>query len=86
MIKFSHPVGCDGKKGNVAVCHADSLDDSVQRSFGIFLDLIWWSPVDDRKVAVGLAQVLVGLSDHSEDAGVSYYPEGGPVPDIRLVP
>lgn len=86
IIKFSHPVGCDAKKGNVAVGHADSLDQSVQRSFSILLDLIWRSPENDCKIPVGLSQVLVRPSDHPEDAGVGYYPKGGPISDICLVP
>lgn len=86
MIKFSHPVGCDAKKGNVAVGHADSLDQSVQCSFSILLNLIWRSPEDDCKIPVGLSQVLIRPSDHPEDASVGYNPKGGPVSNISLVP
>lgn len=84
IIKFAHVVGGDAEKRQVAVGHADSLDQSVQSSFSILPNLIWGPPEDDGGVAVCLVQELIRSSYNPEHASMRYDPQRGPVPDIGL--
>lgn len=84
-VKLAHLVLCDAEAGQVAVHHADSLDQSVQRPLSVLPDLVGGPPEDDDGVAVGAVQELTRPADHPEHAGVRYDSQSGPVADIRLV-
>lgn len=84
-VKSAHLAWCDSETRHVAVWHADSLDQSVQGSFGILSNLVRGSPEDDHRVAVCLAQELIRPSDHPEYAGVGYDPQRGPVAYVSLI-
>ena len=86
IVEPAHLAGCDAEAGQVAVGHADSLDQPVQRPFGFLPDLVRGSPEDDHGVAVRPAQELFGPPDHPEHAGVGHDPQRGLVPHVSLVP
>lgn len=85
-IKSAHLAWCDTKARQVCVCHADSLNQSVQSSFGIFPNLVRWSPENYHGVAVRTMQELIRPADHPENTGVSYHPQRGSVPYISVIP
>lgn len=84
-VKPAHLAGCDAEAGHVAVGHADSLDQPVQRAFGLLPDLARGSPEDDHGVAVRPLEELAGPPDHPEHAGVGHDPQRGLVPHVGLV-
>lgn len=86
IVKSAHLAGCDTETRQVAVGHADSLDQSVQRSFGLLPDLVRGPPEDDHRVAVCPVQELIRPPDHPEHTRVGYDPQRGLVPHISLVP
>lgn len=51
-VKSAHLVGCNTETRQVAVGHADSLEQPVQGSFGLLPNLAWGSPEDDHRAAV----------------------------------
>lgn len=85
-VKSAHFARCDSETREVSVGHADSLDQSVKGSFGIFPNLIWGSPENDHWVAVCMSQEFIRPPDHPEHTGVGYDSQSGPVPDVRFIP
>lgn len=86
VVKPAHLTGRDAEVGQVVVRHADPLDQSVQRPFGVLPDLVRGPPEDDGAVAVHVVQEVVGPADHPEHAGVRHHPQRGAVPHVRLEP
>lgn len=52
VVKSAHLVGRDSETGQVAVHHANFLDQSVQRSFGFLADFVRGAPEDDHRVVI----------------------------------
>ena len=84
-VKSAHLARRDAETRHVAVGHADSLDQSVQGSFGVLPNLIGRSPEDDHGVAVCVPQELVRSPHHPEHTGVSYDPQRGPIAHVGLI-
>lgn len=85
IVKSAHLARRDTETRQVAVGHAESLDQPVQGSFRLLPNLVWGSPEDDHRVAVCAGDELIGPSDHPEHTGVSYDPQSRPVSNIRVV-
>lgn len=84
-VVLAHLAGWDGEARQVAVGHADPLDQSVQGSFSILPDLVRRSPEDDHRVVICPVQELVWFPDHPEHTGVGNDPQRGVVTYVSLI-
>lgn len=85
IVKSAHLARCNAETRQVAVGHAESLDQPEQGSFGLLPNLVWRSPEDHYRVAVCAGDKLIGSSDHPEHTGVCYDPQSRSVSNIRAV-